>query len=355
MSSAVPAPAGGGSPAFARVLPYPARRIWTPDVYQGGARRDDYFEGWYLKCVDGARTHPIAFIPGVSHDAAGGTSHSFVQVVRPGGETTYLEYPVEAFKFDPNRFEIAVGPNRFSTAGIVVDIDRDGISVRGEISFGPWRPWPVTPARPGIMGWYRFVPRMECYHAVCSLDHELSGSLEIDGEQLDFSGGRGYAEKDWGRSFPSSWVWAQSNHFDAPGTSVTLSVARIPWMGGGFIGFIAGVLLGEELYRFATYTGARLTAFSSWPGGAKMTLEDRTYRLEAEVDAANPAPLRAPIHGRMAARADESLDAQLRAKLTRLHDGVVLLDDVGLHAGVEVMDEKCELEGGIFRPLTADD
>ena len=134
-----------------------------------------------------------------------------------------------------------------------------------------------------------------------------------------------------------------------------LSVARIPWMGDAFVGFIAGVLIGEELYRFATYTGARMTAFSSWPGGAKMTLEDRAYRLEAEVDAANPSPLRAPVHGRMVARADEALDAQIRLKLTRLHDGVVLLDDIGLHAGVEVMDEKCELEAGVFHPLAADD
>lgn len=355
MSKAVHAPAGQETPRWVRALPYPLRRIWTPAVYQGGLRRTDYFEGWYLKCIDIACTAPIAFIPGVSHDAAGGTSHSFVQVVRPGGETTYLEYPVEAFTFNPKRFEIAVGPNRFSSAGMVLDIDRDGVSVRGELSFGPLRPWPVRLRQPGIMGWYRFVPRMECYHAIVSLDHELSGTLAIDGQPVDFAGGRGYAEKDWGRSFPSSWVWAQSNHFDDVGTSVQLSVARIPWMGGAFVGFIAGVLIGEELYRFATYTGARLTAFSSWPGGAKMTLQDHKYRLEAEVDEANSAPLRAPVHGRMIARADESLDAQLRAKLTRLHDGAVLLDDIGLHAGVEAMDEKCELGAGVFHPLAADD
>jgi tocopherol cyclase len=336
-------------------LPYPLSRAWSPAVYQGGSRRNNYFEGWYLKCVDAAHASPIAFIPGVSHDAAGGTSHSFVQIVRPGGETSYLEYPIEAFTFDPRRFEIAVGPNRFSSAGMVVDIDRDGVKVSGELAFGPWRPWPVALRQPGIMGWYRFVPRMECYHGVISLDHELSGALEIDGTRVDFAKGRGYAEKDWGRSFPSSWVWAQSNHFDTVGTSVQLSVARIPWMGGAFVGFIAGVLIGDELYRFATYTGARLTAFSSWPGGAKMTFADRHYRLEAEVDAANPAPLRAPVHGRMVARADESLDAQIRLKLTRLHDGAVLLDDLGLHAGVEVMDEKCELDAGVFHPFGADD
>jgi tocopherol cyclase len=341
--------AGDSVPGWTMAAPYPLRRIWMPDVYQGGSRRSDYFEGWYLKCVDGGQTCPIAFIPGVSHDEAGGTSHAFVQIVRPGGATTYLEYPVGEFTFDRRRFEVTVGPNRFSSAGVVLDIARDGIEVRGELAFGSLRSWPVSALTPGIMGWYRFVPRMECYHAVCSLDHEVSGTLRVDGASIDFAGGRGYAEKDWGGSFPSSWVWAQSNHFDEVGTCITLSVARIQWMGGAFVGFIAGVLVGGSLYRFTTYTGARLTAFSSVRGGAALTLEDGEYRLDVDVDSANPAPLKAPTHGRMVARADESLDARIRAKLTRKRDGAVLLDGVGVHSGVEVMDEKRELEMGVSR------
>lgn len=355
MSSLVRAPSGDAIPLWARPLPYPVRRIWTPAVYQGGRRRDDYFEGWYLKCADAQRAHPLALIPGVSHDAAGGTSHAFVQVVRPGGSTVYLEYPVEDFEFDKTTFDIRVGPNRFSSAGVELDIASNGIGLRGELEFGTLHPWPVSLVAPGIMGWYRYVPRMECYHGVISLDHEISGTLVIDGSPVDFSGGRGYAEKDWGRSFPSSWVWAQSNHFAREGTSVTLSVARIPWMGGSFVGCIAGVLVSGGLYRFATYTGARLTAFSSWPGGARMTMEDYAYRLEAEVDTVSPSPLRAPVHGRMVSRADESFDAQLRVKLTRRSDDLVLLNDVGLHAGVEVMNDQHELEKGIFQPLRADD
>jgi len=133
-------------------------------------------------------------------------------------------------------------------------------------------------------------------------------------------------------------------------------VAKIPWMGKSFVGFIGGVLVGEKLYRFTTYTGAKMTAFSSWPGGAKIALEDNTYRLEAEVDNWDPAPLRAPKHGCMVERADESLDSQVRVKLSRLRSREVVLDDIGLHAGVEVMDEKCELEAGIWRrPVTVEE
>jgi len=350
MSGLVRAPVTTAAPRWANIVPYPLRRVWAPELYQGGARTKDYFEGWYIKCVDGAEEHPLAFIPGVSHDAAGGTSHSFVQVVKAGGETTYLEYPLEAFAYDRQRFEVRVGPNVFSAAGVELDIDRDGIEVRGALHFGPWRPWPVTLAVPGIMGPFRFVPCMECYHGVCSLDHSVGGTLTVDGVRASFDGGRGYVEKDWGRSFPSSWVWAQSNHFDRPGISVSVSVAKNHWMGSSFVGFIAGVLIDGTLYRFTTYTGAKLTAFASWECCARMTYADKDFRLDVEVDGAVPSALKAPRHGRMVARADESLGATMRATLTRLSDGEVLLDDCGLFAGVEVMDQLGELEKGVWRP-----
>jgi hypothetical protein len=331
------------------------RRVWQPEVYQGGQRRNDYFEGWYLKCVDAARSQVLAFIPGVSHDHAGGTSHSFVQVVRPGGRTAYLSYPIEAFSFDRKRFAVAVGPNTFSESGITLDLDCDGLRLTGELGFGPWVPWPVSATQPGIMGPYRFVPRMEGYHGVCSLDHALTGQLELDGVRLDFDGGRGYAEKDWGRSFPSSWVWAQSNHFDQHGTSVTVSVAKIPWMGGSFVGFIAGVWMSGTLYRFTSYTGSLLTAFESRMGGASMTYEDRHFRLEVQLDGAATAPLKAPSHGRMVARADESLDSTMQVRLTNLRTGEVLLDDLGCHAGCEVMDKSGELVAGVRLRKSASD
>ena len=355
MTRPLTALAGPSAPRWARNLPYPVRRLWQPEVYQGGRRRGNYFEGWYLKCVDASRTQVLALIPGVSHDRTGGTSHAFVQVVRPGGHTAYVSYPIDAFSFDRKRFAITIGPNSFSASGVTLDLDGEGVRLTGEIGFGPWVPWPVSAREPGIMGPYRFVPRMEGYHGVCSLDHELTGAIELNGERLDFEGGRGYAEKDWGRSFPSSWVWAQSNHFDRPHTSVTVSVAKIPWMGSSFVGFIAGAWISGKLYRFATYSGARLTAFQSRLGGADMIYEDRSFRLEVELDGAVAAPLKAPSHGRMVARADESLDAIMHVKLTSLRDGAVLLDDCGLHAGCEVMDVRGELAVGVSTPGPAEE
>lgn len=45
------------------------------------------------------------------------------------------------------------------------------------------------------MGPFAFVPFMECYHGIVSMDHIIQGELEIDGATVDFSNGRGYMEK----------------------------------------------------------------------------------------------------------------------------------------------------------------
>lgn len=326
---------------------YPLRRVWDPALYQGGGRHRGYFEGWYFKAVDADGLRPVAIIPGVSYSSDGRTAQAFVQLVRPGGASRFFAVSASEFTFDRRRFLIRVGPNEFSAGGVRLDLQDEIGYVRGELSFGPWRPWPVTAFSPGIMGWYRFVPRMECYHGVLSMDHAVDGSLEIGPERLVLDGGRGYTEKDWGSSFPSSWVWAQSNTFEVPGVSVTLSVARVPWLTGAFTGHIAGLLHDGELHRFATYTGARPVCLTTGPGSADVVLRDTRKELEVHVEGASPSALKAPTLGAMVGRADEALGATVTVALRALRGGRAtrIFEGTGRAAGVEVMNDRGELAG----------
>lgn len=322
------------------------RRIWNPAEYQGGTVSRRFFEGWYFKQVDADERRIVAVIPGISYSRDGTQRHAFVQIVPSGGAMHYFDYPSEEFGSDAAAsFGINVGPSTFSCSRMTLDLD-DGVrKVRGELEFGPMSPWPVTTLSPGIMGWYRFVPRMETYHAVLSMDHTLCGWLEIDGERIDFDGGRGYIEKDWGRSFPSSWIWAQSNHFGRPGTSVTLSVAKVPWMTGAFVGNIAGLLLDGELHRFATYTGAKLTCIETGINEAHLTLADKHEELEIHVRGCEALILKSPVLGAMEGRDAESLGGTIDVTLRSLRGGraQVAFAGTGAHAGIEVMNEKDEL------------
>lgn len=328
--------------------------LFHPSHFQSARRRGGWFEGWYFKLVDAEGSHPVAVIPGVSNDPRGGTSHSFVQVIRPGHDVRYHLYAFEDFKAHTDRLEICVGPNRFSAEGITLDLPETASQpkLRGWVSFGAFREWPVSVLAPGIMGWYRYVPAMECYHAIVSMDHTLDGSLFEGAERLSFENGRGYSEKDWGSSFPSSWIWTQSNSFvdvDAArrlGVSLTCSVAKIPWLGSSFIGHIAGLALDDgRLFRFATYTGSKLVKVETGTGWAQTEMRDRHYELSVRIDGVKPGGLKAPKDGAMTGRADEALDATVSVKLASLGGGTVF-EGVGSCAGAEVMNDLDELRIG---------
>lgn len=50
---------------------------------------------------------------------------------------------------------------------------------------------------PNAMGYFSYLPFMECYHDIISMNHNLKGALTVDTKGYDFTGGKGYIEKDW--------------------------------------------------------------------------------------------------------------------------------------------------------------
>ncbi|MBI5567518.1 MAG: hypothetical protein HY870_21640 [Chloroflexi bacterium] len=315
------------------------RAVWRPAMYHGHGQRRNFFEGWYYKLVDAAESHVHAIIPGVFLGKDASASHCFVQVLDGAtGHSTYHRYPLDRFWASKYELDLRVGPNRFYLDRIQLDLDDTDRSLRGELHFDGVTPWPVTPTSPGIMGPYSFAPFMECYHGVLGFDHALRGSLMMNGESINFDGGRGYMEKDWGRAFPQAWVWGQSNHFDHVGTSMTVSVATIPWLRTSFRGFIIGLWHERQLYRFATYTGATITSLKLTDTHVVLRVEDKHHRLEVDAARSEGGLLHAPYRTDMLQRVTESLTATIAVKLID-QSGNVIFEGVGRHAGLEINGE----------------
>ena len=320
------------------------RNTLHPARYHGRLRgqRPPFFEGWYFKVVDATGQHRLAVIPGIFWS---GAPHAFVQVLDAAAEAHYHRYPVEAFWAAPDRFDVHVGPCRFSHNAMTLVIDEPGQRLTGTLRFGGLSPWPVTWTAPGIMGWYAWVPFMECYHGVVSLDHDIYGTLEINGQEIDFSGGRGYIEKDWGRSFPEAWIWFQSNHFEQPGTCLTASIAIIPWLRTAFPGFIIGLWHGGRLYRFASYTGAKVERLDVSDHTIEWVVADDEHRLEMFVRQGPGSEfglLKGPDRVEMGKRVAETLSAVVQARLTT-RDGRVLYEGTGRYGGLEVYQVEARL------------
>lgn len=315
------------------------RGILHPERYHGTRRaRGPFFEGWYYKLVDASEQQRWAVIPGIFLGQDRANREAFVQVLDgTTGRASYHAYRVSEFAAARDAFDVRVGASRFGADGLTLRIDSPERPIEGELRFRGGVPWPVSWRSPGIMGPYAWVPFMECYHGVPSLDHEIEGSLRIAGESIDFSGGRGYLEKDWGQAFPSAYVWMQSNHFETRGTSLSASIAIIPWLRSSFRGFIIGLWHEGVLHRFATYTGALTESLSIDDESVNWSVRDRRLRLEMVAARAAAGLLASPARTQMHKRVDETLSARVAVRLSRLgRGGSVLFEDRGRCAGLEV-------------------
>lgn len=314
-----------------------ARRRLNPVLFQGNLRSRNYFEGWYFKHVSADRRSVFALIPGVSLSPKG--SRSFVQFIDGStGATRWFPYPLDAFGYSLDRFEVRVGNNTFSLGGVGARLEDEHGVIEARLSYSGVTPLPSTLLWPGIMGPFSWAPFMECYHGIGSLDHSLAGSISVDGKPAKLDGGRGYIEKDWGRSFPRAWIWAQSNSFAEAGTCFLFSLARIPWMGRTFPGFFALLREGGRIHRLATYTGARVTSARLAGRELDVAVEDRRLRLLLHVNRSREGVLLAPVDGAMDRRIGESIDAKL---VVRLEDrgGRVMYEGTGEAAGLEAVGD----------------
>lgn len=328
-----------------------------PEAYHGADRQPPYFEGWYFKFVTPDTADRYAIIPGIflSHDPE--RHHAFVQVFDGmAGRATYHRYPAEAFSAVPGALDIRIGPNRFTRRSVELDID-DGLrTVRGRIELGCGMGWPVSVRSPGIMGPFAWLPFMECYHGIVSFDHAVHGALSDDGRHIDFSGGRGYLEKDWGQSFPAGHIWMQTNHFDAaPGTSLMASIAVIPMLGSWFPGFICGLHHDGRLYAFTTHGGARIERLDVDDHQVCWAIASRTERLTIRAERADHALLPGPNRADMSKRVPETLKATIHIRLTDRADGRTIVDSTGRCAGLEVAGDYERVLAAIRRANRLDD
>jgi hypothetical protein len=315
------------------------KHILNPILFQGYKKKNRYFEGWYYKMVSADETYKVAFIPGIS--LAGDKTHSFVQVFisqkKPNMslKTDYFKYEKTDFHYENEPFKVTVGPQTFTSNQLTVDFKSDRLQVKGDISIETLSPLQKGLWMPNIMGPFGYLNFMECYHGVVSMTSPLKGSLLIDGKPVSFDGGKGYIEKDWGKSFPRAYVWLQTNHFNDPGTSFMFSYADIPFLGFYFIGLICNLYYKGKEYRFATYNFSKVIKEEISPKQAFYVLKKGQYRLEIKAIQQDQIDLASPINGAMDHTIKEGLSGQVEIKLYRKN--VLIYEDTGKEAGIEIM------------------
>jgi tocopherol cyclase len=312
-------------------------RVYNPELFQGNLEKKNYFEGWYFKHVSRDLDNVWSFIPGISLNA--NDPHCFIQVINGlTGETQYITYPVDKFRWDNKTLYLHVGDSVFTDKYIDLKIENEVLNVSGRIDYSNTIPYPKSLFSPGIMGWYSFIPFMECKHGIVSVNHQLYGSISINGDPVNFNGGKGYIEKDWGTSFPEAWLWIQANNFKDDDCSFTFSVAKIPWLGKFFIGFIAFLYINKRFYLFSTYNNSAITEIKHTESSIDLVISNHIGMLKVSVKKSKFGELRAPVSGDMSRRIKESIDSEVNLSLFDKHNRLIYMDS-SKRAGLEVIDK----------------
>ena len=260
-------------------------------------KKKSFFEGWYFKHQYDNKS--IAFIPGINIDK-NGEKYAFIQIITD--DNTYnINYNYKDFFVSNDRSEIRIADNIFSIEGITLNIKSNNIKLKGYLKYKE-----ITPIKYDIMGPFSAFPFMECNHGVISLYHNVNGKLNMNNNEILIEEGIGYIEKDWGSSFPKSYMWIQSNDFYKEKTSVMVSIADIPFLGFEFKGCIAIVYYKGIEYRLATYNGVKIIKYDK----NGLVIKRGKYRLEIEITENNPQELFAPNNGEMNRKIRENISCE---------------------------------------------
>ena len=119
-----------------------------------------------------------------------------------------------------------------------------------------------------------------------------------------------------------------------------VSIAKIPSFGLKFTGFLSVFLFQGKIYKFATYTRAKVDLISIEPKRAKFILKDKHHELHITARKKGGTRLPSPSDGEMSGRILESLTSEIDVEFYSKgpnKERTLLFKDTGIHSGLEIM------------------
>lgn len=310
--------------------------IENPELFQGAKKlkkKKCYFEGWYFK--NNGKENSISFIPGINITSK--AQYAFIQVIT-NDSSYYIDYNINDFSFNHKPFYIKIGNNIFSKDNLHIEINdkSQNLVINGNITYSNHKNISTNWLNPNIMGPFSFVPFMECNHAVISMKNTINGEININDKIIHFQDDIGYIEKDWGCSFPKSYIWCQGNNFENKNVSFMLSIATIPFKIFQFNGLICSLIVDNKEYRFATYNGAKIVKYDIQNNYLNITLKKRDYYLDIYATYDNTHKLLAPIKGNMTKDIFESISTLIKVTLKKKDK--TIFSDTSTNCGLEIVN-----------------
>ncbi len=311
--------------------------IKNAELFQGRNylnKKKNYFEGWYFKNTSIQKG--VSFIPGINIDDTG--TKAFIQIIT-NNMSYFVNYKMNNFKFNDNPFCIKIGNNSFSKEDININIEdkSQNLKIYGNIKFSNSKNINTNIFAPNIMGPFSYIPFMECNHAIISIENTINGFININDETIQFNNNKGYIEKDWGCSFPKSYIWCQGNNFQKSNSSFMFSIADIPFKLYTFKGIICDLLIDNKEFKFTTYNKAKLVECNIREDSFNITFKRTPYLLNIKSKDNKGLKLVAPVKGKMTKDIFESICASVQVTLKKEKE--IIFSDTSNMCGLEIVQK----------------
>lgn len=265
-----------------------------------------------------------------------GNYSAFIQIITKDN-SYFLSYSFQDFSFSNSPFFIKIANNFFSLDEINIDINDSFhmLNIEGNIHFSNRTSISSNFFAPNIMGPFSYFPSMECNHAVLSMKSNVSGSLHFNDNFINFDDGAAYIEKDWGTSFPKSYIWYQSNEFLAFPANFMLSIAEIPLGAFNFTGIISDISFENKEYKFTTYYGAKLKKYDVNNDSIYIEIQQGNKILSVSSLSENSNFLFAPSKGKMKREILESISSKIDVQIKEKDK--IIFSNSGFNSGLEIV------------------
>lgn len=309
----------------------------NPELFQGEKylkTNKNYFEGWYFKNTN--NENGISFIPGININEK--EKKAFVQIITTN-YSYFVNYNIDEFKFNFSPFYIKIGNNLFSKDKLQIDINdqTQNLTISGDINYSNSQNINTNFLNPNIMGPFSYIPFMECNHAILSMKNQVNGFMYINNNIIKFDNAIGYIEKDWGISFPKSYIWCQGNDFKNSSASFMLSIAHIPFKAFYFRGVICDLIIDNKEFKFTTYNNAKILKYEVKNNSIDILLKRGKYYLNIQSKYNSGFKLSAPVKGKMEKNILESISASVSVILKK--DDNIIFSDISINCGLEIVLE----------------
>lgn len=291
--------------------------------------RKEKFEEWYFKILDiKQRKNIIGQISIKEKNGENyGTCHLMYTIDEEQKEETITIQNVQI-----NKNGLSWENNTITKNKVQIDIDSH---CKGELVIEDVIDTKKSLIKPGVMGYYQYLPKLEFYEDIITLQGKIKGGLYVNGKAIDFNGGSYYLQRQWGNKYPNVWLWAECNGFQKKkNLALNIGVARLKLWFNYYTAFAIPVYYDNQVEIFANYNGGQIAKLYRYKGYVHLIIIQKEKLLDVKIYGRDELEcvLDKETHGIRDVYGCNRV--KLEIKMTQ--NGKVILEDMSLGCNIEM-------------------